>query len=455
LFDFHPFCFFILILLFCSVEVQAQLLASISNTADLKGIALVQRWFRRWQAKRALLIRAKVRASRLTMDADMAEKLKGGKRRTMDVNASGGSLLLAGAANKVQSQRLIAQTTPSTPTTQLSRPTSGRQTPVHQIHQSTSSTATTATTTPVSSSITTAAIVAAAPSNSFLTPPPPSTSTSNPTSSDFDEIKAAKKRASMQRMLLIQSRFREDGSIEVTGASEAPETNNSNANAAAAVASTVAAAAKAASSSSASSDAGVPSSSSSTNETEDRRGVRLNNRRRTFTSDVAAAANATITATATTGNTSTTNTAISPPPAAATATATSPITKSAPIPSSSSSITRVVSPLHVRKPTRITAASAAASFESEKVTEKNLRFIFLVVRLQRKFQARRAALRARLAEKVALLQKRQTLDADRKLRRASMPMGELGAIRSRLSAQMNNTEEIIGAPAQNIVAPPR
>jgi hypothetical protein len=349
------------------VEAQAQLLASIHG-ADLKGVALVQRWFRRWQAKRALAIRAKMRSSRLTMDAAMASRLALGKRRTMDANSAntpgGGSSAAA------------------TPTAARS----GRQSPTHAYLS-----------VPSAHSITTAGGVSSS-SASCSSSSSGSLTLPTGTVTGDDATLSAKKRASMQRMLLIQSRFRADGTLEVTAAKEGDPLPSSRAAArqqqaamdvnAAAVATQAAAQAAAA--------------AAAVDDDSDRRGARLNNRRRTFSREESAAA------------------------ASATAAPSSS--------SSSSSTSKSVAPaLATTFELPSAGSSGISSSSSSSVADKHLRFIRLVVRLQRRFKAHRAMLKARLEEKIKAQQRRQTMDADRKLRRASMPMGNLGAIRNRLS----------------------
>jgi len=199
----------------------------------------------------------------------------------------------------------------------------------------------------------------------------------------------------MQRMLLIQSRFRADGTLEVTAAKEGDPLPSSRAAArqqqAAMDVNAAAAATQAA--------AQAAAAAASADDDSDRRGARLNNRRRTFSREESAAA------------------------ASATA---------APASSSSSSTSKFGAPaLATTFESPVVGGSGSSS--SSSVADKHLRFIRLVVRLQRRFKAHRAMLKARLEEKIKAQQRRQTMDADRKLRRASMPMGNLGAIRNRLS----------------------
>jgi len=358
-----------------SVEAQAQLLSSFGG-ADLKGIALVQRWFRRWRLKRQLLIRSKMRSSRMTMDADMASRLALGKRRTMDMSGSP-STSRSGAATP-RAGLLATRTTPATPTTR-----SGRQSPTHSQSGA--------------YSLQVSSAGGSALSNSA--PSAPSSASSGSTLSVDAELLSAKKRASMQRMLAIQSRFRADGTLEIAPAT--PSSQSQSPQERDAVAATRAAAAAAA-------------ASSSGDELGDRRGARLNNRRRTFTREETADAGS----------------------AANTAAAASSSSYATPSRSSAVAVGSTSS-----RPLNLPPSG----------TEQNLRFLFLVVRLQRRFKAHRALLRAKLEEKVKALQRRQTMDADRKLRRASMPMGQLlqGA-RNRIS--LGAAESGLAATAQHIVA---
>lgn len=292
-----------------SLETQQALLASM--TSDLAHVRRIQEFFRRWREKKQAIIKAKVRAGRATMDADMMAKLAGGKRRTVDAQT-----FLAGVSFPT------ARTQPTTP--QPATPNSAQSR------------------TPVSAS------------------PNPS-----------EKEKDAKRRASMMRMLAIQSRFNDNGAEEVVAVPQP-------------------AAAAAPRPTPVPAPAPVQAASADPDADGERR-VRLNNRRRTLNVDMPTVRAVLATA---------------PAPAvdAVSKTLTSP-------PSSS--------------PTTVAAAAT---------TMRNWKFINLVVNLQRKFRVKRAQLRARVAEKVAALQAKQTSEADRRLRRASLPISDMNAIRKRLSA---------------------
>jgi hypothetical protein len=334
-----------------SLEVQQKILQELQgNSKDMKHVQRIQEFFRRWREKKQAIIKAKVRAGRATMDADMMARLAGGKRRTLEA-----------AADAFSPARKPASTVPTTPNVRTPRPTSAEQ------------------------------------SGPDGTPGGGTTG-----GGDVDAEKAKKRRASMMRMLSIQQRFLAEPAEAQNGVSSSVANGSKAASSSAAIQSAASAMAAPASSS---------SSSSSVTDGDDSRRVRLNHRRRTLTEDQA-------------------------------------ITSSS---SSSSSVATPSRPTHPAaapstpfQPPEIHARFSAREFttpraflEGSKETGSKMRrwqFVRIVLKMQRKFREKRAELLKRKAQKVAAQQQLQTVDADRRLRRASLPMSDLDSIRKRLSS---------------------
>lgn len=388
-------------LLLIVVEVQHTLLASLTP-AEIRSVAMVQRWFRRWRAKKQVLIRAKIRSNRATMDQDMMARLASGKRRTME--ASAGSALLAAAAAAgagrgsaagvhVRPGALFpASTTPSTPTANRSQDASRRHSPL----SGASATATAA-----------AALLGSGGSNGggLLSP-------------EDEAARAAKKRASIQRMLSIQARFNAEGG-DAGKVEAAPDSGVSAAAVATAEAVASAAAIAASTAAAAAALAAAAIDEASGSESARRGGVRLSTRRRTFNEEQQQQ-----------NDDHGANSIASPAPASLTSAVASAVS------SSSSSSAKAAASRNGNGNGNSNSSgnsSEAAATAAAATALQHLRFVRLVVRLQQRFRKHRAELRLRLAAKLAAQQRRQTMDADRKLRRASMPHADLSAVRKRLS----------------------
>lgn len=354
-----------------SLETQQALLQL--NSLQLRCVIRIQRWVRRWRLKRQRIIKAKVRSLRATMDVDMMQRLLQGKRRTLDHNAALGQLNHPNPTNGI-----AAHTNRST---------------LHNPSLMMSATAPTTPNYPFSRT----------PVNGSDSPLDPE-----------ERRKADKRRQSMLKMLSIQSRFLNGDDL---AAQMSDVAISKTAGSSPSAASTASVAAFASTLSTSASLLPMPQSNGCEGDTNDRRSRRLNNRRETLAIEQL------------------------PPPS----TVTSSVSTSTPSTQPSSSLRASnVFTFNSPAPTAVSASTVTSSSSSSSTsllshrpfstpTLRQWQFVRIVVRLQRLFRRHRIEVRARVSAKLHEQQLTQTKEADRRLRRATMPREDIHSIRKRLS----------------------